>query len=265
MESFLEFRTEHYNALSPFDDAQRQAGRFQPVVDEVGRLIIEHGIDDLIGVALLHKHFDLRQDERIVWGESATQDREGVPRVVSNAELVPCVWQWSGDDHRLRPLEYEDPSIAPEAADAAAALVTKPEFVEQVGATLQRGDAARWIGLARLPAASTHSVQREENDSTLRQSTRTWVPHTELEVHEDTVTLWSFGAKDTVAAMVCGACKHERPPIDVRSADASLLGKRASMVCVMCKHQPPPPPTLHGSADAGALGKRARTVCGACK
>jgi hypothetical protein len=82
--------------LPSFEEAQLNLARLEEKLETFGNVVSSHDGDDRIGLALLHKHFDLEPDELLV--ERVVADERvsiGQPRIVDVSEEVaapslPC-------------------------------------------------------------------------------------------------------------------------------------------------------------------------------
>lgn len=236
MPGFVQFQTKHYNTLSGFEEARLQAGLLQSVIDEVGSALVGHGLADLLGVALLHRHHTLAEGERLIWSESAKLGRKGRPQRSCREETVPCLWQWSLDDKALRPLEFVTATSS--QAMLAAEELAAPAFLGHIATALDAADAAHFIGIGVLPERRPDYVLHEDNDDNLRISVRSWVRSKEANQGENTVTLWYFGSAPR-AALTCGVCRPPKPgeplePQDDIEQSGNAGFKKPSVICSVC-------------------------------
>ena len=92
-----------YNFLPHILEAQH---REMPKVGEIKDVLVKYGLSDLLGIARLHKHFDLEKDEKVVWsfheksGFSCVKRGNYSPYVLkftSTSELIPTEF-YEGSD-----------------------------------------------------------------------------------------------------------------------------------------------------------------------
>ena len=53
-----------YNLLPHILEVQH---REMPKVERIKTILTKYGLSDVLGIARLHKHFDLEKDEKVVW------------------------------------------------------------------------------------------------------------------------------------------------------------------------------------------------------
>ncbi len=118
-----------YNGILDIEAVPRLFSRStdQDVVDTLARLIINWKLEDYLGVALLHTHFAIREDEILV---ERIEDPylvirpERIPEIQD--ELVPMLWRLD-TEAGLVPLQWRVGS-APEAAAQIAAFFKSEAF-----------------------------------------------------------------------------------------------------------------------------------------
>jgi hypothetical protein len=109
------FATAHdiYNALPGIEqanDAIRKDRNFDALMSGLGRVILDHRLEDVIGIRLLHRHNDLRPGDLMVEDLEAFDES---PALVTaryrkgdvDFEYMPSMWACRGDQG-LQELEY---------------------------------------------------------------------------------------------------------------------------------------------------------------
>ncbi|MEB2373375.1 hypothetical protein QMO12_29770, partial [Klebsiella pneumoniae] len=81
MISLLWGEINHIDNVRPIDDEDL------PCLNEIFEILKKHNCIDRFGVALLHKHFDLQEDEVGVWG--AMEPKTNVSLTTSAQSLLP--------------------------------------------------------------------------------------------------------------------------------------------------------------------------------
>lgn len=101
-----------YDRFLSQHDAQQRAEAQLHHVDAIGRIICGHKLNSLLGVSLLHKHFDLREDEELVGGIQRGHWCSE-PSQVSPSALRPMSWKLQDDldaTPAWRAIEYFTPT-----------------------------------------------------------------------------------------------------------------------------------------------------------
>jgi len=80
-----------YNQLSHITEAQHT---LMPKVPQILDVISKYGLQNKIGVARLHKHFELQPNEFVVWRLS----KDGCESRVSKYQCSPMCFAFNGDD-----------------------------------------------------------------------------------------------------------------------------------------------------------------------
>jgi hypothetical protein len=148
----LEYDSTLFDSLPSFDAAQESLIHFESKLDRFGKVVSRHDGDDRVGLALLHRHFELRADEVLV--EEVIPEQRisiGKPRpAVAAGAVTPHLFRATrdGDGYRWHPLEYVDVSEAPDMAESLAWFSRQSELLHEVAETLDREGALQSFGLS---------------------------------------------------------------------------------------------------------------------
>lgn len=87
-----------YNHLLHINDAQKME---MPKVPQIQEILVKYGFSKILGIARLHKHFNLETDEKVVWtfGERSYSQ-------VLKGNFAPCIFQFTSKG--IQPTEYYD-------------------------------------------------------------------------------------------------------------------------------------------------------------
>lgn len=96
-----------------------RARRGKHFINTVRELFLRHNIEDTLGVCLVHRHFDLAPDERLV-EEGKTSTPWTLDRV-NNANVIASAWAFRGGI--LYPYEFEVASAPGEAPQLPPAFL----------------------------------------------------------------------------------------------------------------------------------------------
>jgi hypothetical protein len=143
-----------FNDLDHFEDVRNQPESRADDISRLGEIIRKHGSQEWIGLILLHHHFRLQNNERLVASKNQTGVRI-VPEVVSGgAELIPYSWTYrpgySGGV--WYPLEFVRPGDADvDVAARAERLAGANELLRDLADELTRLGLERLFGVSVLP------------------------------------------------------------------------------------------------------------------
>ncbi|KAI0137609.1 hypothetical protein F4776DRAFT_622711 [Hypoxylon sp. NC0597] len=142
----------HYNTLLDLFVAAEEFEKreLEKLVDtQIGNLFVEHEVQSILGLTLIHRHFSLNDGEKLVnYGAVA------YPWDMSNAtdevarEIHPSSWRFTGPS-TLAPYEFE--YIAGPASPENP--LDKPKvqaFLDRLGALFQEHNVAHLLGVQRL-------------------------------------------------------------------------------------------------------------------
>lgn len=111
---------EIYNALPGIEranDAIRKDGNFESLMSGLGRVILDHQLEDVVGIRLLHRHNDLRPGDLMIEDLESVDD---VPALVTaryrkgeiSFDYLPSMWACRGDSG-FQELEYSKRDLLP--------------------------------------------------------------------------------------------------------------------------------------------------------
>ena len=147
MEATFGSQAHSYNALLPIADANRALSRFgeEVIVGRLLSVIQRFGLQDKLGIRLLHKHNDILPSE--VMYESSLFDLEGFAlstKAVTRAEvslMVPNSWQLV--DGAYVPVEFSDPLLV---SDPEVRPETHTEVLREIGLILRETGTESILG-----------------------------------------------------------------------------------------------------------------------
>jgi hypothetical protein len=207
-----------YDNFLSQEAARQRAESLLHHVEAIGGVICARGLEDLLGVSLLHKHFVLKEDEELVGGiQKGYWCSE--PTRVSPLALKPMNWkldQGSNANSSWRAIEYFAPT--PELARKAQSadhVIQDSEFWAEVADLVGSHRLQDTFGIALLDhttsplnpgliwfEVSSESARRMVVCQVLPQSTQAFSPGT---------TVWSFSPNGTDSpsfATAVKACAH---------------------------------------------------------
>lgn len=212
--SLQEYAPNHFNDLPTFRQAQENLKQLQPKLDKIGRVLHKHGCADEIGIALLHRHFDLADDEVLVEKVEPAQGQSvGAPRnrdtsgkilphlfraVVSDNDSA-CVWF----PVEFADVEDDDGSLA----ERYARFQANAPLLNDVAQTLRDEGAIGAIGLSLFHGreeinCSSNEILVESTDD-VRRVLVMRPGSIGVDDKTSTPTLWRFDGKKVLMACTC--------------------------------------------------------------
>lgn len=140
-----------FEKLRTIRDAKALLATSREEIVTVGNLICRYGLHELVGVNLLHRHFPLRSDERLLRRYSINS-AEMRPATVTT-DIVPYAWKLrqSNGAYSLVPLEFIEPRSGDGSIEAVAHVLTHSrEFLFAVGSVLSDLNLLDAFGLVIL-------------------------------------------------------------------------------------------------------------------
>ena len=127
-----------FAALPPYQQAKFrvQSNVVKTAIDELGNVIFSHGLTSEVGVCLLHKHFDMSNDEILL--ERIFQNRSKLSPVsceTIQGEVLAYMWKMKKDKTWV-PLEFAY-STKP-MQDAFEKIMKNEAFLHEIGETMMK-------------------------------------------------------------------------------------------------------------------------------
>lgn len=142
-----------FDSLPPLDEAEAGFTRHMESLDSLARLVSARDAGDRIGFALLHRHFGLNADERLVERldhvgcESVSSPRRGP----FGLETVPHLFRATRceDGYRWYPLEFVDASESRASFDESLTwLDQQADLLDELARSLDRDGAIDVFGIS---------------------------------------------------------------------------------------------------------------------
>ncbi|MBD2200859.1 MULTISPECIES: glycerol-3-phosphate ABC transporter substrate-binding protein [Calothrix] len=205
-----------FDSLNKFSDAKQSLAQHKNTLGELGAVICKHGLQQKIGLTLLHKHFDLLPHERLI--ESVGDNKIYINPIagVDEEAIIPYLWKFSSEfsgenlaqNISYSPLEFQYKSTATtDNIEAVQALMANSNFLEEIAMKLQNFGLEDVFGLSILHreaiAIAKGEILVETTDHEKRCLTLTAVNSNDVCKEELTETLWHFTEEDLGFARVC--------------------------------------------------------------
>lgn len=207
-----EYTPQVFDKLLAWPAASQKIKQAQAHLPKLGQIICKYELQDHLGLGLLHKHFDLHSNERLIerFDKNQTQIR---PRLIKDdTTVIPYFWKTDGT--AWYPLEFclrsQVPADTVKLADNLSAhddllgqlagLLSRLNLTDVYGLTLLHRQAIK-LRPAELLIETTHSPARR----------LVWAAHNQHEFAEQDLypTVWQFqssGSEPTIN--YCGHCYH---------------------------------------------------------
>lgn len=204
-----------FSGLSDFCAARKYIEPSRQVLPTLGKIIRAHGLEESVGISLLHKHFEITPDERLV-KTCYTRGSSMEPRE-ARADFVPYSWKAGRDKESGRLCFFPTEFLADEKRNRASLqlagrLQASKDFLSDIGTKLCELDMEDIFGVASLPGSDIEvgsgQILLEETDEVNRAITVTLVSDKVLAPGVEE-TLWTFGrpSNEVEAALDCaGHC-----------------------------------------------------------
>lgn len=150
MHATVDATTKIYNSLPSVEqaNAELEAMDRAEVLDELCRIIVDHNLQDVFGIRLLHKHNVIESHEMMVEIEELTAQGEPclvtAPRVdFASAGSAPNSWKLSsGSTPEWHPLEYSTDAVVAECPN----VETSGPFFREFRIALEKLNATEILG-----------------------------------------------------------------------------------------------------------------------
>jgi hypothetical protein len=145
----------NFQALGDFPTAVHRLRENEAKLSELGAIICQHGLQDIAGITLLHKHFDLKHDEFLLREYSNNSVHVDPHRVTDPASIVPYLWGIKKDPDSgmwmSYPLEFIRPTeVNLPVKDQSEAVSTNTVFLKELGTRLAELELLETFGVALL-------------------------------------------------------------------------------------------------------------------
>ncbi len=209
------YKPEAFANLETFEAAREQLEDRKELLPELGAVIRRHGLNQQIGISLLHKHFDLMPEELLV--EEFEGNHAYIRPTAECADSLPYMWKLEQDKHSgestWTPLEFVRRTDAAEVAERAATVAQNPTFLKELAEKLADLGVTNLFGFSVLHRETIHvaegNILVESTDDDARVLMFSALPRTEVDPKTLTQTLWKFSAEGGVEGVTeCSHCTH---------------------------------------------------------
>lgn len=206
-----------FTQLNVFEDARARLKSAIGKMEELGDIIRHYGVSKSVGVSLLHKHFELLPNERLVEGVALENNLQCKPAILESEESIsPYMWKVEkkpDGSMRFYPLEYlwNGHSVFNNISPRMSFLHNET-FLESFALKLIELEVDSLFGLSVLHRECIKVGKDEMLVETTDDAERTLlfsaVPIGTYAPESLTQTLWQFDALGSVRYQDCNHCFH---------------------------------------------------------
>jgi hypothetical protein len=192
-----------YEELYQFHNAKKLLSLNRHNIEHLGHLIVKHNVHEQFGVCLLHKHFDLFNDERLVRAINLREKTVTITPSNRKEGVVPYLWKTgfgpSGVWY-LNPLEFV---VEGQGRHSTKIDFQKyADFLHEFSQHLAELRLSNVFGLATMNILSIpcneDELRVETTDSDKRLLTVRVESRGSLDIEELTETFWTFLPNDII-------------------------------------------------------------------
>lgn len=207
---FASYSNDVFMELNSFEVSAEKIKEYKPLILELGKIICSHNLQDIVGISLLHKHFDLHSNELLlkdyINNKSLTQ-----PSLMENDQnAVPYMWKlhWNSvsGDFSFFPLEFMRPSEKSHIAKIQSdTVLNSNDFLFDFANKILDLELTELFGIATLHDDSMLDVKKNEflsesTDFENRILTIQPLSSTDHNMNRSTETLWRFTISEDLKA-----------------------------------------------------------------
>lgn len=166
---FKPYETFQFNSLPDFELASRRPDSVLRMAQSCGRVLCRYGCQELLAICLLHKHFDLEPNERLVRTLGRRKRAHAVPIATKAAgDVIPWIWRFSEGTSGpgWYPLEYVQSS--PSGRGLYTLLERCDPVFDELALVLQQNALEDVFGVSALYA--DEGLQVDDHEHTVETS-----------------------------------------------------------------------------------------------
>ena len=216
--AFLDYCSTTYDSLLEFQEAKLNSYTSNKKIIQLGNIICEYGLQDKIGLCLLHKHFNINSDEvllrKVIRNCAVTS-----PTSFLKKQLIPYMWKIDGnfdsEHYNLCPLEFVMPNVNSTVIKRIASinkiLYSKADFLFEFANKLIELKLTNAFGISILNSCFlTKSMDETFLETTNEGLKKLTLKPTNREVliNETIQTQWIFTPSNSTAGTACTHCSH---------------------------------------------------------
>lgn len=198
-----QFNSAIYNRLTEVDDVKKNSNYNREILSHFGKVIFKYGYEKTMGISLIHRHFNLNKNEKMV--SKITKHNFSwitTPSEIEESNLIPVNWQFSNKNNicGFYPTEFLLNSTEYSVENLLFQKISKDtNFLAEIAELLVKFKVTEIFGLSMLlgrltPNIPNGKVLYEQNNHDTKTSNLTFVS-TKMLSDPDAVTHWHFEKK----------------------------------------------------------------------
>lgn len=184
-----------YMELGTVESAEESAHGRLAEIDRLGEIILRHGYDKLLGVTLLHRHYDIEKNE-VLLTEVVDGCLLSKPSTRFTGGIIERRWLWSPKVKDWMPYEYIAEAVMVDELPEIAKLRVDSSFWCELGQAIDSFGLASLFGLTlhdpRSREIPAEMALLEVNAAHTRRTIVCQVPSGSVGPIEAGVTVWNF-------------------------------------------------------------------------
>ncbi len=210
------YTPEVFNGLEEFFSIKEKLEEVKENLTELGQVIRRYDLQKKVGICLLHKHFDLSPNERLV--EEFQGNNSYIKPTTDYEEAIPYMWKVERDSTSGQwvwfPLEFvRGAEAAQTTAERSEAVLNNHEFMSEIAAKLSELGLTSIFGIGILHRDAIQVAEGEilveSTDDEARVLTFASLPRPAVDPTTLTQTLWQFPtAQGYEVGSMCQHCTH---------------------------------------------------------
>ncbi len=189
-----------FQSISDFPMARNQLENYKDAISSLGAIICKYRFEDVVGINLLHKHFDITNEEIIVRRYEGSKKAYMQPKIAKEvlSNCIPYLWAFSTEKDGSEgwyPIEFIEwkKSYCPDLS----LLDHADGFLLELGEKLTNLGLQDVFGIAGLYSRQKFTLGIKETllettDESTKTLTLKIVPEDVVKTSDTTQTLWLF-------------------------------------------------------------------------
>ena len=212
----MQYEHTTYNKLSDINAMRGTSASHMSELQSLGEVICEHGLEKVVGVTLVHRHYDVAPNERVVWNISDLE-WTATPQCIADTLISPVTWKIEAAQPcaSYAPLEFcPNNNQYLREIRAAEQVMAENSFLSRFMETALRLEVYDIFGLGVLSVRDELSVpgmiMYEESSKSKRTMTVRLVQKSTNNDIYGGITLWNFGTSSIDGVKSCwhGGSRH---------------------------------------------------------
>jgi len=202
-----------FNTLTSLHDANaefKERNAAEVMNSVFAGIFIKHNVDGLLGVQLLHRHFSLGNDERLVDVGNASVPWSNVGSEALDSRIIPVSWAFKGDSYHPYEFKFIPPTQARRSQELQEPTIQEP-FLVEFNEALKTHHLQGILGIRSLKG----DFKRPEMEITNGRSNITFEYNSDAAEADNAIEAsWAFGGSGMPATLThcvsyCSPCSGD--------------------------------------------------------